>query len=70
MRRTRGEARHLVDDHAALGETFDDLGMVVEGIKVVGEGLDGVVVARVASIEAIKGADKIRPGPGVSDLGY
>src|SRR3954470_21533759 len=48
------------DDHLALGETFDDLGMVVEGINVVGEGLDGVVVARVASIEAIKGADKIR----------
>src|SRR3954466_8259468 len=48
------------DDHLALGETFDDLGMVVEGINVVGEGLDGVVVARVASIEPIKGADKIR----------
>src|SRR4051794_20541147 len=48
------------DDHLALGETFDDLGMVVEGIKVVGEGLDGVVVAKVVSIEPIAGADKIR----------
>ena len=44
-------------DYTALGETFDDLGMVVEGINVVGEGLDGVAVARVVSIEAIKGAD-------------
>jgi phenylalanyl-tRNA synthetase beta chain len=48
------------DDHLALGETFDDLGMVVEAIKMVGEGLEGVVVARVESIEAIPGADKIR----------
>src|SRR4051794_31247761 len=48
------------DDHLALGETFDDLGMVVEGINVVGEGLDGVVVAKVLSIEPIAGADKIR----------
>src|SRR4051812_16531349 len=47
-------------DPAALGETFDDLGMVVEGITRVGEGLDDVVVAKVVSIEAIEGADKIR----------
>ena len=43
-----------------LGEVFDDLGMVVEAISAVGEGLDGVVVARVASIASIPGADKIR----------
>ena len=45
---------------AELAATFDDLGMVVEGIQPVGEGLDGVVVARVADIQAIEGADKIR----------
>src|SRR4051812_19691175 len=48
------------DDFVALGETFDDLGMVVEGITQVGAGLEGVVVARVLSIEAIPKADKIR----------
>jgi phenylalanyl-tRNA synthetase beta chain len=47
-------------DPVALGETFDDLGMVVEGIDRVGEGLDGVVVARVVDIAPIKKADKIR----------
>src|SRR3954462_13699187 len=48
------------DDYPALGEAFDDLGMVVEAITVVGEGLEGVVIAKVESIEAIEGADKIR----------
>jgi len=47
-------------DPAALAETFDDLGMVVEGIERVGEGLDGVVVARVLEVHRIEGADKIR----------
>src|SRR5436189_6232786 len=47
-------------DPVALGDTFDDLGMVVEGITTVGEGLDAVVVSRVISIEPIAGADKIR----------
>src|SRR5437879_3224113 len=47
-------------DPVALGETFDDLGMVTEGITRVGEGLEGVVVARVVGIEPISGADKIR----------
>ncbi|HVF76596.1 MAG TPA: phenylalanine--tRNA ligase subunit beta [Acidimicrobiales bacterium] len=47
-------------DPVALGETFDDLGMVVEGIERVGEGLGGVVVARVLDIQPIKKADKIR----------
>src|SRR3954454_16165869 len=47
-------------DPIAVGETFDDLGMVVEGITRVGEGLDAVIVARVRRIEAIEGADKIR----------
>ena len=47
-------------DPVALGETFDDLGMVVESITRVGEGLDGVVVAAVVAIDPIPGADKIR----------
>jgi len=45
---------------AALAGTLSDLGMVVDGIQTVGEGLGGVVVARVAEIGAIKGADRIR----------
>lgn len=48
------------DDAKALAETFDDLGMVVEGIRRVGEGLDGVVVARVVEVDRIPKADKIR----------
>ncbi|MHB8219021.1 MAG: phenylalanine--tRNA ligase subunit beta [Acidimicrobiales bacterium] len=48
------------DDPAALAETLSDLGLVVEAIERVGEGLDGVVVARVDRIAAISGADRIR----------
>jgi phenylalanyl-tRNA synthetase beta chain len=47
-------------DPVALGRVFDDLGMVVEEIERVGEGLDGVVVARVLEVHRIEGADKIR----------
>jgi phenylalanyl-tRNA synthetase beta chain len=47
-------------DPADLAATLDDLGLVVEGIERVGEGLADVVVARVESIDAIDGADKIR----------
>lgn len=47
-------------DPAALAATFDDLGMVVEGIERVGEGLDGVVIANVLEVHRIEGADKIR----------
>ncbi|MCU1462652.1 MAG: pheT [Acidimicrobiales bacterium] len=47
-------------DPVELGEVFDNLGMVVEGMTRVGEGLDGVVVGRVVEIAAIAGADKIR----------
>lgn len=39
---------------------LDDLGLVVEGIERVGEGLEDVVVARVDEISAIDGADRIR----------
>jgi len=43
-----------------LAATLDDLGLVVEGVEYVGEGLGDVVVARVEEITAIDGADKIR----------
>ena len=44
----------------ALGEVLDRLGLVVEGIDFVGEGLAGVILARVVEIRPIEGADKIR----------
>ncbi|HEY7947242.1 MAG TPA: hypothetical protein VID75_06180, partial [Acidimicrobiales bacterium] len=47
-------------DPAVLAETLDDLGLVVEGVRHVGRGLEDVVVARVLDIAAIAGADKIR----------
>ncbi|HEX3946851.1 MAG TPA: phenylalanine--tRNA ligase subunit beta, partial [Acidimicrobiales bacterium] len=47
-------------DPGELAAVLDDLGLVVEGIERVGEGLDGVVVARVDEIAAIPGADRIR----------
>ena len=47
-------------DGAALAETFDDLGMVVEGMERVGEGLEGVVVARVVNVRPHPGADRVR----------
>ena len=43
-------------DPLELGRVFDDLGMVVEGIERVGEGLDGVVLGRVLEVTAIEGA--------------
>jgi phenylalanyl-tRNA synthetase beta chain len=47
-------------DPADLARTLDELGLVVEAIEVVGQGLDDVVVARVESIAPIDGADRIR----------
>ncbi len=43
-------------DPVELGRVFDDLGMVVEGIERVGEGLDGVVLGRVLEVAPIEGA--------------
>jgi phenylalanyl-tRNA synthetase beta chain len=43
-----------------LAAVLDDLGLVVEGVERVGEGLEDVVVSRVTEITAIKGADRIR----------
>jgi phenylalanyl-tRNA synthetase beta chain len=48
------------EDAAELAATLDDLGLVVEGLERVGEGLEDVVVARVLEIRPIAGADKIR----------
>ena len=47
-------------DAAAIAAALDDLGLVVEGIEHLGEGLVDVVVARIEEITAIEGADKIR----------
>ncbi|HTU39279.1 MAG TPA: phenylalanine--tRNA ligase subunit beta [Acidimicrobiales bacterium] len=47
-------------DIGALRDALDDLGLVVESIEYVGEGLGDVVVSRVLEIRPIKGADKIR----------
>ncbi|HYE80504.1 MAG TPA: phenylalanine--tRNA ligase subunit beta, partial [bacterium] len=47
-------------DPLELGETFDDLGMVVEGLERVGEGLEGVVVARALDVRPHPRADRVR----------
>ena len=47
-------------DPTELSAVLDDLGLVVEGVDRVGEGLESVVVARVDGIAAIEGADRIR----------
>ena len=48
------------DDVGALRAALDDLGLVVEAIEHVGEGLGDVVVSRVLEISPIEGADRIR----------
>ncbi len=48
------------DDIGALVDALNDLGLVVEGVEKVGEGLDDVVVSRVTEISPIEGADRIR----------
>jgi phenylalanyl-tRNA synthetase beta chain len=48
------------NDIPALVATLDDLGLVVERVERVGEGIGDVVVARVRDIAPIKGADRIR----------
>jgi len=46
-------------DPVALGEEMSDLGMAVEELEHIGEGLDGIVVATVLGTRAIEGANKI-----------
>lgn len=55
--------REFVDVNESTEELrsiLDDLGLVVEGIELVGEGLEDVVVARIDEIRAIEGADRVR----------
>jgi len=47
-------------DPKELAAALDDLGLVVEGVEVIGERLDDIVVARVTEISAIEGKDRIR----------
>jgi phenylalanyl-tRNA synthetase beta chain len=51
---------NLPESAEELREVLDDLGLVVEGIEHVGEGLEDVVVARIDDVRAIKGADRVR----------
>jgi phenylalanyl-tRNA synthetase beta chain len=50
----------LSGDVADLANTLSSLGLVVEGIERVGEGLGDIVVARVLEIRPIESADQIR----------
>lgn len=46
-------------DPVALGDEMSDLGMAVESMDIIGEGLDGIVVAKVLETRSIPGAKKI-----------
>jgi phenylalanyl-tRNA synthetase beta chain len=48
------------DDIGALTAALDDLGLVVEEVERVGQGLESIVVSEVTEITPIEGADKIR----------
>ena len=48
------------DDVGLLRATLDDLGLVVEDVELVGEGLEDIVVARIEEITSIEGADRVR----------
>ena len=48
------------DDPVALGDVMSDLGMAVESIDRIGEGLDGIIVARVLELRRHPDADKIQ----------
>jgi len=47
-------------DVDVLVPALDDLGLIVEGVERVGEGLEDIVVVRVLEVAAIEGADRIR----------
>ncbi len=47
-------------DPVALGEQLSDLGMAVERLDILGEGLDGIVVAKVLATRPHPNADKIQ----------
>jgi phenylalanyl-tRNA synthetase beta chain len=48
------------DDPAALGDVMSDLGMAVESIEHIGQGLDGIIVAKVLELRRHPDADKIQ----------
>ena len=48
------------DDPMALGDVMSDLGMAVESIERIGEGLDGIVTAKVLELRKHPDADKIQ----------
>ena len=50
----------ITESTEELRVILDDLGLVVEGVERVGEGLEDVVVARIDEIRAIEGADRVR----------
>lgn len=50
----------LPESVAELSTILSDLGLVVEGVEVVGESLEDVIVARVEEIRPIQGADRVR----------
>jgi phenylalanyl-tRNA synthetase beta chain len=50
----------LPESVSELTAILDELGLVVEGVENVGEGLEDVVVARIDEIRAIEGADRVR----------
>ena len=50
----------LHETNDELRDVLDDLGLVVEGVQIVGEGLGDVLVARVLTVSSIAGADRIR----------
>ena len=47
-------------DPVALGDVMSDLGMAVESIERIGEGLDGIVTAKVLELRKHPDADKIQ----------
>lgn len=48
------------EDPVALGDVMSDLGMAVESIERIGEGLDGIVTAKVLELRKHPDADKIQ----------
>src|ERR1700683_604464 len=50
----------FVGEPAELAAALDGLGLVVEEMETVGEGLGDIIVARVDEIAPIEGADRIR----------
>ncbi len=50
----------FTQDTEVIADTLSDLGLVVESVKHIGNGLDSITVAKVLKIDPIPGADKIR----------